>query len=339
MDKDTIIILLDYKSRFESKYTAVPYRSGMNKEKLRDEFISKGYEVKFLEFSEVKFRYDWKDVIVLYTSQEDFDYKYKSFIEDVILGLELAGAIVLPAYKLLRANNNKVFMEILRDVIPFEGIKGITSKVFGTIEELESSIDSIEFPVVLKTAGGAMSRGVSLASNRTELISQVKKISRSLQPKSELRDFIRSKRWKGYIKESKFRNKFIIQNMIPNLANDYKVLIYGTKYFFLRRDVKKNDFRASGSGRFSFLKEYPEGMLEYAKSIRDLLEVPNISLDVCFDGKDFYIIEFQALYFGTTTIEKSLFHYVFSEGEFKIVDEKPVLEKVYVESIVHFLSK
>ena len=339
MDKDTIIILQDYKSHFGSKYTSVPYRSGMSKDMLRDEFISKGYEVKFLEFSEVKFRDDWKDVIVLYTSQEDFDYKYKSFIEDVILGLELAGAIVLPGYSLLRANNNKVFMEILRDVIPFEGLKGIQSRGFGAIEEIESSIDNIEFPVVIKTAGGAMSRGVSSAKSSSELMNQVKKISRSFQPRSELRDFIRSKRHKGYIKESRFRNKFIIQNMIPNLTNDYKVLIYGTKYFFLRRDVKDNDFRASGSGKFTFETTYPTGMLDYAKAVFEAFNVPNISLDVCFDGSNFHIIEFQALNFGTTTIEKSPFYYLYEKNSFKLIHEPSNLEETFVFSIDNYLQE
>lgn len=338
MKNINIYILLDYKERFGSKYTAKPYRSGMDKRLLMKCFQTKGVDIQFMQFSEVDFKNDWKDKYVLYTSQEDNNYLYKSYIEDIVYGLELAGAKVIPSYKFLKANNNKVFMEILRDIGWISEIQGINSQYYGCAEELIQKQATINYPVVIKTAAGAMSKGVSSASNYKELISNVKIISRSKNIYSETRDFLRAHKHKGYIKESKYRQKFITQNMIKGLSNDFKVLIFGTKIFYLRRDVRDNDFRASGSGKFKFEKECPPGMLEYAYNVFKLFDVPNISIDVCYDGKNFHIIEFQVIYFGTTTIEKSPFYCIINENKVEYFEDKSILEEVYVSSIIEYIN-
>jgi len=334
-----LFLLTDYKGYFGSKHNAVPYRSGMDKEMLKNYFRESGYDAFFLNFSEVDFRENWKDRIVLYTSQEDDGYHYKSYIEDIVLGLELADAIVIPKYKYIRANNNKVFMEILRDLLPLEIAKTISSKHYGSLEELENEIDSIKYPVVLKTAAGAMSTGVTLAKNRTELLTRASKISRTENIKSEVWDLGRSFKHKGYIRESKNRSKFIVQNLIHNLPNDFKIIIYGDRFYFLYRDVRKNDFRASGSGKFYFKQEYPKGMLDFADKVFKSFDCPNISIDVCFDGENFHLIEFQFVYFGTTTLDKSEFYYKKNKDSFILKEERSQLERIYVESIVYYLNR
>lgn len=57
-----------------------------------------------------KLRHNILNTSILNTSSEDNGYHYKDYIEDIILGLYLQGAILLPEYKYLRANNNKVYM-------------------------------------------------------------------------------------------------------------------------------------------------------------------------------------------------------------------------------------
>ncbi len=334
-----IYCLTDYKGYFGSKYTSIPYRSGMDKDLLKKYFKEYNYVLEFINFSDVNFKEGWKDRIVLYTSQEDNQYLYKDFIEDIVYGLELSGAIVIPKYKYLKANNNKIFMEILRDINSNKKIKGIESKYYGSLEELNRQKKNIKYPIVIKTAKGAMSKGVSSAKNEKELLKETKVISRTLNIRYEIKDYLRKFKHKDYKKDSKHRNKFIIQNMIPGLANDYKVLTYGSKIFYLKRMVRSNDFRASGSGNFSFVKECPKGMLEYALDVFEKMNVPNLSLDVCFDGKQFHIIEFQAINFGTTTIEKAPFHGLVKGKNITIVDKKVCLEEVYSESIISFLRK
>ncbi len=335
-----IFILTDYKGHFGSKHNAVPYRSGMDKELLKKYFEESNFEVNFLEFSEIDFRkMNFKDKYVLYTSSEDIGYHYKDYIEDIILGLHLQGAILIPEYNYLRANSNKVFMEILRDQMNLDSIKNIKSHNFGTIEELDDRIDEFTFPVVIKSAAGAMSSGVRLAHNKKELIKIAKRLSRTKYLYDELWDYGRSIKHKGYIRESKYRKKFIIQNFIPELENDWKIVIYDKKYYILYRGIRDNDFRASGSGKFIFKEIIPDGILDFAEEIFNYFDVPNISIDIAFSGNNFHLFEFQAVYFGTTTIEKSSFYFMKGNDRWEMFKEKSELEKEYVDSIVKFINR
>ena len=121
-----IILLTDYQGRFSSKMPTVPYMSGMDKDLLKNEFIKRGCTVEYLNYPDLDFRNgDYKKAFVLYTSSEDDDLFYKSYIEDIIFGLELQGAYTIPSFKYLKAHHNKVFMEILRDQSNLQKIKTI----------------------------------------------------------------------------------------------------------------------------------------------------------------------------------------------------------------------
>ena len=78
--------------------------------------------------------------------------------------------------------------------------------------------------------------------------------------------------------------------------------------------------------------------MDFAFEIKNHFKVPNISLDIGFDGKKFHLIEFQFLYFGTTTIEKSPFWFEKDDDSWKLNEGESELEKVYVESIVEFIN-
>ena len=110
-------------------------------------------------------------------------------------------------------------------------------------------------------------------------------------------------------------------------------------YYILYRGVRDNDFRASGSGNFIFKEEIPNGILDFAEEVFEYLDVPNLSIDVGYDGNNFYLFEFQALYFGTTTIEKSPFYFTKKDSTWSIQREKSELEKEYVNSIVNYIER
>lgn len=340
-----LLCLVDYKNRFGYKGNANPYSSGMEKNKLENYFNELGFKIEFCPFSEVNFKQDWGGVDVIYTSSQDINLFYKNYIEDIVYGLELAGAKVIPSYKLLKAHHNKVFMEIIRDLSDCPEIKGITSKYYGCLEEIIQQKESIEYPIVIKPAAGAVSSGVSSAKNYKELCKNVRNISRYRNFRYELKEIIRSYLHKGYEKESKHRKKFVIQNFIPNLKNDWKVYVFGNKLFVTYRPItKKNDFRASGSDYENYYygknARVPDGLLDFALKVYKLFPVPNISIDICFDGKKFYLIEFQFIYFGTGAIltknSKEYFEY---DGSSWIAKENNYnVEKIYTESIVNFLN-
>ena len=340
-----LIILVDYKGHFGSKNNAVPYLSGMILDHLVDAFKAADFKTQILHFNQVDFQDNWKDKYVIYTSQEDKGGRYKSYINDVIHGLELSGAILIPRSKFLLSHNDKVLMEIIRDQSNFDLLLNLKARHYGSWEEIKRDQERLTYPIVVKSADGAMSKGVKLARN----ISEVKKAAKSLLPKDgfyfKFKEQVRGRIHKNYIRESNIRGKLILQNFIPGLQNDWKILIFGNRFFVFKRNTRANDFRASGSGHDGYLygseAQLPEGALSYAKKIHSYFDVPCLSLDIAFDGKNFYLFEFQAIYFGTVGHWRSDCHYEYkSENEsFELSHEQLALEEIYTEAIVWYIKK
>ena len=337
-----IIVIMDYKKRFGSKWDSIPYNSGMDTAELEKYFLKRNYTVEFSEFSKIQNISNMKNLPVIYTSSEDIGYKYKDFIEDVIYYLECNGANTIPAYKFLRANNNKVFMELLRKIYGQKWEDKLDSFVFGSSDELDIDSTHINFPLIVKEPQGAQSRGVYLASNNNRLKKITKRISRFFNLFYDVKDLLRPIRHKGYLRESLYRKKFIIQKFIPNLNHDWKVLIFHDKYFIFSRPTKKNDFRASGSGvekyKYGSKCKYPNGIFDYARKISKILNTPTLSLDIAFDGESFHLLEFQALYFGTVGFTKSDVYFKLINNNWDKIEKKESLEEIYADSIVDFIE-
>lgn len=336
-----LIALCDYKGRFGSKDCIVPYRSGMDKLLLASKFQGFNLNIVYQNFQDIN-NLNNKDGVFLYTSQEDNGYKYKDYIEDVIHYLSIRGSRTIPDFKYLRANNNKVFMEFLRKELLSEEYQ-LQSFSYGCLEEAIEG-NTIEYPIVVKAAKGASGSGVFLARDESELISCVKRVSKTRDIPKEIRDTLRCIKHKGYIKDSKYRERFILQHFIPNLTNDWKVYVFWDKLFVFYRPIfKKRIFKASGGGydNYFYGKEarIPEGLLDYANTVRFQLDVPNISLDIAYDGERFYLLEFQCLYFGTAGILRSG-HFFHKKGdEWIAVENKESVESAYAYSIAKYLSK
>ncbi|HCA43481.1 MAG TPA: hypothetical protein DEP28_09550 [Bacteroidetes bacterium] len=343
MNNIRIIALVDYKNKFGSKHFDNPYRSGMDKDLLSKLFEEHGYNIEFEYFHKVDLRNveNYRGVYIIYTSSEDIGYHYKSYIEDIVFGLEQIGAILIPEYKHLRANNNKVFMEFLRTSLLQES--DFYSKHFGSLKDLLLDIKNITYPVVLKTAEGASGTGVFLVKDENQLIKFIKKIKDYNYLKEDIKDFFRPYLHKGYQRESRYRNKFIIQPFIPNLKNDWKVYVFGEKVYVFNRPIQKGrGIKASGGGydNYFYGKEanIPDGLIDFAQHIFDKLQVPHASLDIAYNGHSFYLIEFQTLYFGTAGIPYSNGHYKKQNNKWIFQEEKRNIEEVFVESYTWFLN-
>ena len=334
-----IIILTDYKNHFETKYSAVPYRSGFDKKALKSYFSDFEIEIEFKAFSEVDFENnEIKNQYFLYTSSEDKHVFYKGYIEDVVYGIHLAGGKLLPGYKYLKAHHNKVFMEVLRSQSKLDSIKNIKSKLYGTYEDFIKDKFTIQNPTIVKPAEGSMSKGVSLHSTLNSAKKAIKNISKSQLFFQDLKDYLRRFKHQGYITNSKHRKKFITQNYVENLKGDWKILIYGDRYYVLSRENRKNDFRASGGGNLSYSKKVPQRLLDFSQDIFKELDVPNLSIDIGLSNDEFYLIEFQALFFGTYTLEHSEYFFKQKDLTWNLIEKPSVLEKVYAESIHSYIN-
>jgi|LAHU01.1.fsa_nt_gb glutathione synthase/RimK-type ligase-like ATP-grasp enzyme len=343
-----IYLLTDYKNRFGSKHDDQPYRSGMDHQLLRNALMDEGYLAKFISINSVNLRdEDWKERIVLYTSAEDKGLVYKQYIEDIVFSLELAGARVIPSFKYLRAHNNKVFMELLRDLLPSEQRGNLVSFHFGTAEELTAHIDRIDFPVVVKGHSGAMGRNVFLAHTQPELKRLIRcKIASKTTIRFRLKEILRQYKHQGYIRESFFRGRFIIQTFIPGLKNDWKVYFFGDRaYVFSRPVFKSREFRASGGGydnyRYGLAAKMPDGLLEFGWGIFRTLDIPFVSMDLAWDGGKFYLLEFQCLYFGTAGILKRYSGEVFMReyGFWRAIGNEGVVERTFARGVSWYLRQ
>lgn len=322
-------ILCDYRDVFGSKFDAIPYRSGLNKSLLYEYLKAFNIRARFIKYTETNLIQDDLDEFYWHDSIEDINYHYKTYMEDVIYALELNGSKVIPGHKYIKAHNNKVFMEFLRKLSNQKEINNLNSRHFGCYEEFVEDSSEIGYPAVIKGAEDAQSRKVRLGKDDTSAKKFIKEISRTPSFLKEIKEKIREKKYPGYKKESKYRNKFIVQEFLPTLRNDWKILIFGDKLYILRRGVPEGDFRASGSHYqygFGSQSTPPDGIFDYAYTLYEDFNVPYISIDVVFDGEKFYAIEFQFVSFGSST-------HLYSDCYYKKIGKlwEPVFEKLDLE--------
>jgi len=332
-----ILLLSDYRDYFYSSTRA--WDEPMRTERIKGFLTDAGYAVEMKQFADVDFRRDdLKGLPVLYQSSEDPSLLYKGYIEDVLLGLTLSGAFLIPRFSLFRAHQNKVFMEILRDHSSSDLVRNLSAKGYGTMEEFLRRMDRHSLPSVLKPAEGAMSSGIRLATTDAQKRQAARDVSRSGSWLEGLKDVVKKKVREPRHLKSNHRNKFVVQDFVAGLENDFKVLVYGEKYYVLKRSNRPGDFRASGSGRFEYLSEIPGGLLDAAREMYESFECPFISLDVGFDGQSYRLLEFQFVMFGNVTLEKSTFSYQKSGTVWKTVQEVPDLEREFSASVVRYLE-
>ncbi|MCC6126718.1 MAG: hypothetical protein IT426_17285 [Pirellulales bacterium] len=333
-----LILLTDYRGCFYSSIRNKDTLCTMDVAALRKHFAEFGCETNVKTFADVDLRNErYADRIVLYTSSEDNGLRYRSYIEDVVYGLSLQGARLIPRYPLFRAHHNKAFMEILRDLSDNPAVKSLRAKSFGTYEECVRAGSAA--PAVVKPAAGAGSRSVKLARDAGELAKIVKTVAKVRDFKESCKEIAKSWLRRGYVRPSKYRNKFIVQDFVPGLAGDYKILAYYDKYYALHRKNRAGDFRASGSGRFEKPATLPEGLLDFARAAFESFDTPLVSMDIAFDGAAFYLIEFQFLSFGPYTLETSDFYFVREHGAWRRIDEPSALEREFARAIARYLSK
>lgn len=268
--------------------------------------------------------------IIIYTSSEN--EIIRTYLKNNLFHLS-CNTYLIPSYELLMAHEDKGFQEIIKRRKDFGDLKG---QYFFDIED-----NSLPFPKVLKTTQGAGSSGVFLVNKKDEL----KKIRSSFFKDGIKRRAINGQR-KLKLKSSEYRiykytkkkfNLFVEQRFIPDLKHDFKVLVFGNRYFVLRRSIRKNDFRASGSGNFEFV-DPPQQVLDYAKKIAKILDNPYLSLDIAQSDQGCHLIEFQATNFGPYTLLNAPYRYLDKDGKWLKEQNCKDLEANYAYALNYYLS-
>jgi glutathione synthase/RimK-type ligase-like ATP-grasp enzyme len=347
-----LVILIDEESKFLISIADFKNYTSMDIDKIKTYFLAQDYTVNVCKFSELDLSENYHGVYILYQTSETPGSFYKRYIEDLIYFLEKQGAIVMPKYELLKAHHDKIFMELMRSRFVDKSLKTIKSMCYGSWVDAQN-YDS-NFPVVIKQASNAGGAGVFLAKNRKEYTLLIKKAGNVLIAPSLMDLYI------GYFKKAvkklikyffPLKSKYVkyntapistsivVQTFIEGLNGDYKVLIFGRKYYTLYRKNRDNDFRASGSGRLYVVPEQEhEGLLNFAQKITAEIDFPIIGLDIGFNGKGYHLFEHQIVHLGTYALQRSKFWHEFHDGKWVRYEGLSDLEEEFSRAINDYIN-
>lgn len=231
-------------------------------------------------------------------------YKDVLAAKKILFALEHAGVKVFPDFKTNWHFDDKVAQKYLLEAID---APLVTSYVFYDKDEAVGWAEQTTYPKVFKLKGGAGAANVKLVRTRGEAI---KYINRSFG-----KGFAQFDRLNN-LKEryNKFKNKqdtllglckglarlFIptdfskkqpfekgyayFQEFIPNNNCDIRVIVIGDKAFAIKRMVRKNDFRASGSGLIVYQREgLDERCVKVAIKVNKEIGSQSVAYDFVFD--------------------------------------------------------
>lgn len=319
----------------------------MNIDKVIEKFRELGIEVERYEFHQIangEVKLENETILYTFSQREN----YRQYVKDVIFHLSKNNRII-PSYDLLLCHENKGYQELYKKRL---GIRSLDAKYYTSADEVD--YDKIDYPIVLKTCDGSNGKGVFLAKSKSELEKHLKDLRYGLDffKRTDLlrRKYLRKKKFENYPDHSNKKDyedykkyiikekNFILQQFIPNLQFDYRVLILFDKYYVTKRLVKKNSFKASGSKLFTFDKTPDQNLLNYAKEIYSKFDTPFLSIDILFDGENYYLCEYQALHFGINVFVKSE-GYFSLDNEWKFIEEKPDIIDSITKSLAKYLEQ
>ncbi|OJV87455.1 MAG: hypothetical protein BGO34_10265 [Bacteroidia bacterium 44-10] len=252
------------------------------------------------------------------------NYKDTLFAKQLLYSIQQAGKKVFPNFNATWHFDDKVGQKYLLEAI---GAPLVPSYVFYTKKEAIDWINKTTFPKVIKLRGGAGATNVKLVKSKKQAIALVNKafgrgisqFNRWNNLKERIRKFKSGKdsilgvckgvgrliittefdkmhsREKGYV---------YFQDFIPNNNSDTRIVVIGNKALGERRFVRKNDFRASGSGEFSY-EDINIDAIEVAFKISKRLNLQSVAFDFIFDSNQNPLIVEMSYGFGTTGIKNS----------------------------------
>lgn len=222
----------------------------------------------------------------------------------ILFALEHVGIKVFPDFKTGWHFDDKVAQKYLLEAI---GAPLVPSYVFYDKQEALSWAKNTSFPKVFKLKGGAGAANVKLIRTEHEAKKLIHRaFGRGFPQFDKVAAFKeRIRRFKegqeGFIGVLKgFARLFIsiefskkqppekgyayFQDFVPNNDSDIRVVVIGDKAFAIKRFVRENDFRASGSGSISYdASDIDIRCVNLAFKINKSLETQSIGFDFVFN--------------------------------------------------------
>ncbi len=234
------------------------------------------------------------------------------FAKQLLFALQQSGKKVYPDFNTSWHFDDKLGQKYLLEAInaPFAPTMAFYSK-----DEALKWIDRANFPKVFKLRGGAGSSNVQLVKSKNEakhFISKAfgrgfpayDKLGNLLETwrkfrlkKAGVMDLLKSVRRLFVSTEfarvhGRERGYIMFQDYIAGNAFDIRVITIGNRAFAIKRLVRKNDFRASGSGYILYDKhEIDERCVGIAFQVTEKLKAQCLAYDFVFDKGEPLIVE------------------------------------------------
>jgi len=227
------------------------------------------------------------------------------FAQKLLMAVEHSGKIVFPNFKTAWHFDDKVAQKYLLEAI---GAPLVNSWVFYDKNEAMLWTKRCTYPKVFKLRGGSGSSNVLLANTTNEALKLIKRaFGKGFKQRDEINGL--KERWRKYqLGKLKFEDVLIgiirifygtkfskvagnekgyayFQEFIPNNNYDIRVVVVDNKAFAIKRMVRKNDFRASGSGNILYKKElFDINTIKLSFELTDKIDAQCIAYDFIYDN-------------------------------------------------------
>ncbi len=227
------------------------------------------------------------------------------FAKQLLFALQQSGKVVFPDFNTSWHFDDKVGQKYLLEALNIKEFA--TTWVFYNREEALAWAGKATFPKVFKLRGGAGSQNVKLVRTRSSAEKLIHKaFGAGFSPYDawgSLKERFRKYRLgKATIKDvakgivrliappqyakimGRERGYIYFQEFLPNNDFDIRVIVIDRKAFALKRFVRQNDFRASGSGVFKYEKdEFDERCIRRSFDFTKRLHAQCVAYDFVFD--------------------------------------------------------
>jgi glutathione synthase/RimK-type ligase-like ATP-grasp enzyme len=242
---------------------------------------------------------------------------YRHLVNSIVPVLQGIGMRLIPTAEHVLAYENKSMQVAVGRALH---LKMPPSFAVATAEEFQRAAGTVGYPFVLKGPEGFGSASVSAVSSGKEMEALIPKL---------FSEKARGTRGVGVA---------IVQQFLPGLSGDWKVIVTGCTAASLYRRARPADFRASGSGLFEF-RTAPSYILEFANAVRVKLGAPWVSCDIAETQEGAILIEYQVVHFGTTTVDKAPEHAVRdASGNWEVRPGPVAMEKEMARAVLDILE-
>jgi glutathione synthase/RimK-type ligase-like ATP-grasp enzyme len=265
-----------------------------------------------------------KDCDALMWHHSNYDYRDALFAKQLIYSLQTKCIKVFPDFNTTWHFDDKVGQKYLLEAIE---APLVPSFVFYNKKEALNWANNTIYPKVFKLRGGSGSWNVRLVKSKRQARSMINiafgrgfpQYNRSKILLDRTKKFIAGKdSFKGLVASfvrlftsieydrmiGREKGYIYFQEFIRGNSFDTRVIVVDGKALAERRFVRKNDFRASGSGAFSY-EDINTDAIKIALSISKKLNVQSIAFDFVLDENNKPLIIETSYGFGTKGIHNA----------------------------------